>query len=266
MASDVAAPAGGLNPGADPLGFICKSPVSCIHEALEHLFVPLGSDVTVTRLESVDEVCPGGVCPSRRVSQQDEVIDVDGLVEGEWLQFFLMDVVLERQKRPPRVVEGGEEEAGPRLMSILNMEDMLPSADHKYRSALAVIPDAGIFYCVWDRHLRKYVALEKPFLPLDISVLRLNCHSERAGRINGGASCPGDAPWFASRSYVRHLFASGLENDNLRQVWRISTNPQLASCSQPLTVARMFQMPDQLEPPLPPATLTFISYFTSSCI
>ena len=252
-ASVVAAPAGRLNPGADPLGFICRSPVSCIRQALENLFVPFGSDVTVTRLESVDEVRPGGVCPSRRVSQQDEVIDVDGLGEGEWLQFFLMDVVLERQKRPPRVVVGMEEEAGPSLMPISDMKDMLPLADPKFRSVLAVIPDAGIFYCVRDRHLRECVGMEKPFLPLDISMLRLNCHSERAGRINGGASHHGDAPWFASRGYVRRLFASGLENDDSPRVWRISiTNPLLASCSPPLTVARMFQMPDQLEPPLPP--------------
>jgi hypothetical protein len=88
-------------------------------------------------VDSPEEVKAGGVQPTSTRAQS---------VQCNWLQFFLMDSVLEHQLRPSR--DEGTSNTTPIKVQANSEFDMQPKANPRFRSAIAVIPDASLLYCV----------------------------------------------------------------------------------------------------------------------
>jgi hypothetical protein len=134
-----------------------------------------------------------------------------------------------------------------------SVEDLLmPSADPKYRTAIAVVPDAAIFYSCHDRSRKHHPQMvvhpvpvvavvegdspspvcgleERPYIPLCISWLRLLCHHNGAGKSHGGIVALDPQPWFAAGGYVKHLCESGqvMCDNRALQAWKKT----LSGCS-----------------------------------
>jgi hypothetical protein len=72
---------------------------------------------------------------------------------GYWLTFCLMDVVLERQLRAPRMTTKAALQSGSSVNKVMaaSKADIDPCHDGDYRTAIAVVPDAGVFYSCCDR-------------------------------------------------------------------------------------------------------------------
>ena len=226
---------------------LCRTPLIRIRKALQEVF---GHDrVHISMVNSPEEVKAGGVQLTNRAQEP---------ITCNWLQFFLMDCVLERQLKPSR--DEGTSNTTPIKVQAYSEFDMQPEADPRFRTAIAVIPDASLFYCVRDRHptfvsiddqkhhtqnvVTPDVLLVRPLLALDIGDLRLRRHN-----ISGPPEL-----WFAKGGYVRRVTLDA--ETSLPLVWRISilsaspTDDNYQSNS--MTTMTMFERPDAFGTAFPP--------------
>jgi hypothetical protein len=159
------------NPNMDhPQGcsLLCRTPINRIRNALHRVFSP--EQVHILMVSSPEAMKPGGM-------------EQTPLEKDNWLQFFLMDCILERQLGPTH--DAAVTNTPIKVQAYLAF-DMQPEADSRFCAAIAVIPDASLFYCVREqypavgtgdnhnKHAARLVAPEdmlpkRPLLPLDIS-------------------------------------------------------------------------------------------------
>ena len=228
-------------PGRTRLGYLSKCPVECIEEALKICFA--GRAVLVTRLSSVDEYEPVGT----------RCGDVSGS-SSSWLQFYVMDGVLNRSLRPPRketpnkvvlcnnnVVELGSSNMKSVPLKISFTGDTTSTEDKCYRAVVAAIPDAGIFYSSHERRSalvpqgkeakgHNSIVLEeepfygnRPYKPMEIAWLRVRCRDCIESDANKNGEVDGECrSWFRRGGYVVQLFGSGLEDDLMPRIWKIA--------------------------------------------
>ncbi|KAI2497449.1 hypothetical protein MHU86_17053 [Fragilaria crotonensis] len=95
---------------------------------------------------------------------------------------YLMDVILNRSMSPsssPAPLAGEGVLVDPDIVAVMRCfedDDLMDSVDFKFRTCLAFIPDAGIFYCARERH-HPDSGVDNTLIPLDMSWLRLHhCH------------------------------------------------------------------------------------------
>jgi hypothetical protein len=118
------------------------------------------------------------LCMGESPTQTSSLFDI-----GEWhdLDFksraacedvYLLDVVLNRQLRPPRFGVTGDGSSTVRKVQAFSKFAMSDKADAAFRSLIIILPNAGIFYCVRERRKAEDgVALS--YVPMCIDWLRL---------------------------------------------------------------------------------------------
>ena len=227
-------------PGRTRLGYLSKCPVECIEEALKICFA--GYAVLITRLSSVDEYEPAGGVGAGCGDFLDS--------SSSWLQFYVMDCILNRSLRPPRK-ETQSKVANNNIVGSSNMTsvplkisftggDTTSTEERCYRAVVAAIPDAGIFY---SSHERRSALVpqdkeamgnnsgvkgepfygDRPYLPMDIAWLRVRCRDCLESVANKKGVVDGESySWFRRGGYVEHLFDSGVEDDLMPRIWKIA--------------------------------------------
>ncbi|KAI2499759.1 hypothetical protein MHU86_14702 [Fragilaria crotonensis] len=126
---------------------------------------------------------------------------------------YLMDVILNRSMSPsssPAPLAGEGVLVDPDIVAVMRCfedDDLMDSVDFKFRTCLAFIPDAGIFYCARERH-HPDSGVDNTLIPLDMSWLRLHhCHD-----------CNGSGVYTFGDGYVKKLF---MDDGQLVSIWRI---------------------------------------------
>ena len=176
---------------------LCRTPLSYITSALN----------------SVGNLC----CEVSQLSSLSEMFEENsvklGISKESLREVYLMDVFLNRSPSPPTCapVTGKSIHVDPdivALMKCLNPGECDDSFDYLFRTCLAFIPNAGIFYCARDR-LHPDVGANKSLISLPMSWLRLQRHHHLDG-----------TPFytFGKDSYVKRLF---YDDRKLISVWRI---------------------------------------------
>ena len=172
---------------------LCATPVQWFEEGFGHQY-------KVCQLTSMDEMFPG---PGMR----------DDLSE-----FFLMDVILNRRIVPPR----NDHVAEPDPDSVVMVQaysdgDLVDDVDVKYRTLVAFLPGAGVFYCAREQRWSE-VGCNKAHIQLDASWFQFREDALVAPN-NGRFS-------FGVGGYVKRLAQE--RNDNFPNgrvsVWRVSTS------------------------------------------
>ena len=133
-----------------------------------------------------------------------------------------------------------------RVMRCFDPDDLDDSADYKFRSLIAFIPNAGVFYCSCERR-RADAGVEKTLNPLDMSWLRLHrnevgCGAERA---RGPVYTIGDG------GYVKRLHCDGSDGHPV-SVWRMTYN----ILQDKRVILRAKQCADHDGPMLPPDVIS----------
>ena len=258
------------SPSAHSGGRLCRTPIDRLEKALAFVFPD--RDVHSSLVINPGEISPGG---HNIFSKNDP--EQRCMFRGEWLQFFVMDCVLDRQLRRSRDPVGT---LTPVKVQAFSKDDMLPSSDDRFRSAVAIVPDIGLFYCVRDRYPPAAatggvstgggndgggVACDggdhhggRPFLPLELSWLRIRRHNAawEPGEIGGTASSSScDAAWFAAGGYARYVTVS--EKTGFRNAWRFTVLRTRISATWLgpgvlRNVMTMFQRPDSFGTAMPP--------------
>ncbi len=128
---------------------LCKTSLRWIEHAL-------GARYHVTQMDSLNDVFAG-----------------DSAEQTHLMEFFLFDVILNRAVKladtdgvadPDKVVKA----------LAYNDDDIDQRSDRKYRSAIAFLPRAGVFYCARERRKSNCEdTLRNSLVPLDISWLRI---------------------------------------------------------------------------------------------
>ncbi|KAI2508886.1 hypothetical protein MHU86_5496 [Fragilaria crotonensis] len=126
---------------------------------------------------------------------------------------YLMDVILNRSMSPsssPAPSAGEGVLIDPDIVAVMRCfedDDLMDSVDFKFRTCLAFIPDAGIFYCARERH-HPDSGVDNTLIPLDMSWLRLH-HRHH---------CDGSGLYNFGDGYVKRLF---MDDGQLVSIWRI---------------------------------------------
>jgi len=134
-------------------------------------------------------------------------------------EFFLMDVILNRKLITTSC--GDLTERDPDLVVMAPAyedDDLRDQSDYKYRTLIAFLPGAGIFYCARERR-RSDVGCDKTHNQLDMSWLRMCANSGQYV--------------FDSDGYVKNLSREYNDDTPLRtrwiSAWRVSTSVVLPS-------------------------------------
>ena len=206
------------DPGASRLGYLSKCPVECIEQTLEICFP--GRDVLITRLSCVDDYHPVGGC------------QVSGPL---WLQFYVMDCILNTSKRPPRsfkacynaVLDSGTSNMAPVPMKIAFSSDTKSAVeDESSRAVVAAISEAGIFYSSHERVSAllangRLAEHDRPYVPMDIAWLRMQS-DDSSGDSEKRSTAQGSRSWFRRGGYVDPLFESSVSGeDAMPRIWKI---------------------------------------------
>lgn len=175
-------------------GCLCATPVRWFKEGF-------GPQYRVCQLNSMDEMFPS---PGIR----------DDLSE-----FFLMDVILNRRIVTPR---NDDDVAEPDPDSVVMVRaygdgDLVDDADFKYRTLVAFLPGAGIFYCARERR-RSEVGCNNAHIQLDASWFRFQ-EDALVAPYNGRFS-------FGVGGYVKRLAQERNYHvpDGRVSIWRVSTS------------------------------------------
>lgn len=138
------------------------------------------------------------------------------------LEIVVLDAVLACTKKLPRVLSSRKATVDtPVKMKVDNIALKDPEHDRCYCALLAVLPEAGVFYCHRERR-KEWVGIPNKHVPLDINWLQIVKSGHRNKR-------------FAARGYVTQLW--GGDPDCIWK-WKI------LCCSEVLAI------PDQLSLPL----------------
>lgn len=238
---------------------LCKTPLVWIAATLMDTFG--SSNVDIRRCHNV----PQG-------SEE----EVTGATSDYFLEFIVMDCVLERTFKITSSTGAAarldcddglhSSDADDPVTHVLAdfVEEVSQRHDYKFRTAIIVVPSAGIFYCARERR-RATHGVAGSHNPLDISWLRIN-------------KWRGDGvDWFHKGGYVRHL-SFGNENPvgkNLSprnplefvgacSVWKIGIrraalqfpgifpNMPIVPPASQIVVYDAYQCPDDSGPRLPP--------------
>ena len=237
---------------------LCKTPLVWVAATLRDTFG--SSNIDIRRCHNV-----GG--------SEEEVI---GVTSDHFLEFIVMDCVLERtfkiQSSTGAVATLDRDDglrssdANDPVTHVLAdcVEEVSQRHDYKFRTAIIVVPSAGIFYCARERR-RATHGVAGSHNPLDISWLRIR-------------KWQGDGvDWFHKGGYVRHL-SFGNENPVGKKlsptnpvgfvgacsVWKIGirraglqfpgvfSNMPVVPPASRIVVYDAYQCPDDSGPRLPP--------------
>lgn len=240
---------------------IGKTPMAAIINSLVEVF---GED----RISVRSPQCPEelrGACTLHQSRCSCDVVHVDAM------DFYLMEVVLSREvqklatqsatsnskkkrtnkKNSPKQHSSTTVDTdAPVKVAAYSAEELQdsPENDNIFRSVIAYIPDAGIFYCIRQRRT-KTEGVEGTLIPLDASWLRFRRHGPR---------------WFARGSYVRSLFPRNKFMEDITHddtgtdcplsIFRVRIDGQgtASGTHTRVRVLQMLQCPDFLGPRLPP--------------
>ncbi|KAI2493272.1 hypothetical protein MHU86_21269 [Fragilaria crotonensis] len=109
------------------------------------------------------------------------------------LEIAVLDAVLNRTKKTPRVLKSKKATVDtPVKMKITDVGLKDLKHDTRFRALVAVLPEAGVFYCHRERR-KEYVGVANTHVPMDINWLRIVKNGSRD-------SC------FASGGYVKRLW------------------------------------------------------------
>ena len=138
------------------------------------------------------------------------------------LEIAVLDAVLNRTKKTPRVLKSKRATVDtPVKMKITDVGLKDLKHDTRFRALVAVLPEAGVFYCHRERR-KEYVGVANTHVPMDINWLRIVKNGSRD-------SC------FASGGYVKRLWDGDAE---CVWKWKISCR------------STAFAIPDKLTLPL----------------
>jgi hypothetical protein len=198
-----------LPEGIPPRAKICRTYVANIHLALIDVF---GKDNV--SLEMCDHMNSDR---SKQSTQSPHILEI-----------VLLDAVLNRTKKTPRVFTSGKATVDtPVKMKVNNVGLKDRKHDTRFRALVAVLPEAGVFYCHRERR-KEYVGVANTHVPLDINWLRIVKNGSRDNR-------------FATGGYVKRLWDGDPE---CVWKWKISRRSDA------------FAIPDQLTLPLSTRTNT----------
>ena len=220
--------------------FLCRTPISVVGRAFE--------------------------CEPLQLRLAADMFPESGL-QSEFLnEFYIMDVILNRAPSPAAstgvgvVVGGGGADCNV-VCHVLSCdpEDDDPGMDYKYRAAILFLPQCGVFYCHWERHVGDAGVLGT-LRAYDMSWLRLRREvSEDSRQVSytfGGDSfvrrfyseSPGEPEYYGPS----HLGQFRYLSDRHRvSAWRISTGYRHCSL-QNRVIYRAVQCGDAELPRLPP--------------
>jgi hypothetical protein len=176
---------------------LCRTPFSYIVRALKQVCYPCPQLGQLSSLSQMFE--ENGV---KLGSSKDSLREV-----------YLMDVVLDRTACPRTCARGAgkSNSVDPDVVAPMKCYDSGERddpLDYLFRTCLAFIPNAGIFYCARDR-VHPDVGADKSLIPLPMSWLRLQrCYN------------PDGTPYytFGDDSYVKGLFQ---DDGKLISVWKL---------------------------------------------
>lgn len=138
------------------------------------------------------------------------------------LEIVVLDAVLARTKKLPRVLSSRKASVDtPVKMKVDDVALKDPEHDRCFRAFVAVLPEAGVFYCHRERR-KEWVGVANTHVPLDINWLRIVKNGHRNNR-------------FATGGYVTRLW--GGDPDCIWK-WKISRRSEVLA------------IPDQLSLPL----------------
>lgn len=169
-------------------GYLCKTPMSAVAEALTATFGQ--GCVSVRRPHKVEEL--RGACTEHEHCNC-------SLTKQDGFEVFLMDVILNREvvnkvaKQHTKQPACRNNTDNPILVAAATSAGVSDLVDDNYRTAIAYVPDAGIFYCARERRTKRE-GIVGSHIPLDASWLRLLRHGPE---------------WFAKGGYAKRLFYTG---------------------------------------------------------
>lgn len=187
----------GLHPTGDAK--LCGTPMSYIHRALMCVG---GLGYEVTQLSSLSGMFREN--------------NVEFGSSGQFLhEVYLMDVVLNRSIAPSAcsIVAGDTTHIDPDIavvMRCFESDDFNEAVDYQFRTCLAFIPNAGVFYCARDRRHSDVGGVDRPLNPLPMSWLCLERHKD-------DESSPASYT-FGEDGYAKRLYT---DDGHLVSVWRI---------------------------------------------
>ena len=117
--------------------------------------VPGEANICGTPLRWVEfGLCPD-VYPIKRLCSLDDVFPRCGITY-HLSEFILMDVILNRRLLQREGADGGSPTTPAHDLDVVvasayDVEDLLDNADYMYRTMIAFLPGAGIFYCACQR-------------------------------------------------------------------------------------------------------------------
>ncbi|KAI2491402.1 hypothetical protein MHU86_23157 [Fragilaria crotonensis] len=153
-----------IPPGAQ----VCKTFVSSIHEALVDTFGV--GNVSV-------EQCQFMKCDRDKTC---------GVAVPHVLEIIVLDAVLARSKKVPRPLSSTRATVDtPVKMRIDDISLKEPCHDHRFRALVAVLPEAGVFYCHRERR-KVCVGVPNTHVPLDINWLRVVKNGKKERRFGKG--------------------------------------------------------------------------------
>jgi hypothetical protein len=129
---------------------LCKTPLRWIEHAL-------GARFHVTQMDSLNDVFASDA----------------GAEQTHLMEFFLFDVILNRTVKPADSDGVADPDKVVKALAY-NDNDIDQRSDRKYRSAIAFLPGAGVFYCARERRKRNCVDTSlNSLIPVDTSWLRI---------------------------------------------------------------------------------------------
>ena len=186
---------------------LCKTPLTMIAATLHGAFGPANVDI----------------CRCHNVPRTGQA--VTGGTSEYFLEFTMMDCVLERKFKiacgahaVAAVDRAYDDDDDPVTHVLADFpEHMAPRHNYRFRTAIIVVPSAGIFYCSRERRTKTH-GVAGSHNPLDIGWLRLK------KRWGDGVH------WFHDGGYVRHL-SYGNENPVGRKVSPQVPDAFVGACS-----------------------------------
>ncbi len=140
--------------------------------------VPGEANICGTPLRWVEfGVCPD-VYPIERLRPLDDVLPRCGISYHLSEFILLMDVILNHRLLQREGADGGSPTTPAHDPDVVVMalaydvEDLLDDADYKYRTMIAFLPGAGIFYCARERRCGIHGGVGGALIQLDMSWLR----------------------------------------------------------------------------------------------
>ncbi len=118
--------------------------------------MPGEANICGTPLRLVEFGLCRDVYPIERLRSLDDVFPRCG-ISYHLSEFILMDVILNRRLLQQERADGGSFTAPARnpdvvvMAAAYDVEDLFDDADYKYRTMIAFLPGAGIFYCARER-------------------------------------------------------------------------------------------------------------------